>query len=125
MKKAATIFERYQFLIAAVIVGVLFVYSNSLNNPQNTETKTVIKTDTVFVESGKTIDSLKAVIDDLQQNIGISVREQQAAAAVYQVQYYIDITEKRPQNKTFFFGWVKRAIKEFIEYENELKKEKT
>ncbi len=124
MKKTATFFEKYQFLIAAVIVGVLFVYSNSRQTTQS-ESKETVKIDTVFVENGKTIDSLKAVIDDLQQNIGISVREQQAAAAVYQVQYYIDITEKRPQNKTFFFGWVKRAIKEFIEYDNELKKEKT
>jgi hypothetical protein len=123
MKKTATFFEKYQFLIAAVIVGVLFVYSNSRQTTQS-ESKETVKIDTVFVENGKTIDSLKAVIDDLQQNIGISVREQQAAAAVYQVQYYIDITEKRPQNKTFFFGWVKRAIKEFIEYDNELKKEK-
>lgn len=124
MKKTATFFEKYQFLIAAVIVGVLFVYSNSRQTTQS-ESKETVKIDTVFVENGKTIDSLKAVIDDLQQNIGISVREQQAAAAVYQVQYYIDITEKRPANKAFFFGWVKRAIKEFIEYDNELKKEKT
>jgi hypothetical protein len=123
MKKTATFFEKYQFLIAAVIVGVLFVYSNSRQTTQS-ESKETVKIDTVFVENGKTIDSLKAVIDDLQQNIGISVREQQAAAAVYQVKYYIDITEKRPANKTFFFGWVKRAINEFIEYDNELKKEK-
>ena len=118
MKKAATIFEKYQFLIAAVIVGVLFVYSSKRENFTATET---VKVDTVFVENGKTIDSLKVVIDDLQQNIGISVREQQAAAAVYQIQYYIDITEKRPSNRTFFFGWVKRAIKEFIEYDKENK----
>lgn len=120
-KEATTIFERYQFLIAAVIVGVLYVYSNRKQTMQS-EIKETVKIDTVFVENGKTIDSLKAVIDDLQQNIGISVREQQAAAAVYQVKYYIDITEKRPANKVFFFGWCKRAIKEFIEYDNENKK---
>ena len=123
MKKTATFFEKYQFLIAAVIVGVLFVYSNRRQTTQS-EIKETVKIDTVFVENGKTIDSLKAVIDDLQQNIGISVREQQAAAAVYQVKYYIDITEKRPANRAFFFGWCKRAINEFIEYDNELKKEK-
>jgi len=121
MKKTSTFFEKYQFLIAALIVGVLFVYSNRRQTTQS-EIKETVKIDTVFVENGKTIDSLKAVIDDLQQNIGISVREQQAAAAVYQVKYYIDITEKRPANKVFFFGWCKRAIKEFIEYDNENKK---
>ena len=121
MKKTATFFEKYQFLLAALIISITFIIANVRQNTQ-VENKTEVRIDTVFVENGKTIDSLKAVIDDLQQNIGISVREQQAAAAVYQIKYYIDITEKRPANRAFFFGWCKRAIKEFIEYDNENKK---
>lgn len=124
-KEATTIFERYQFLIAAVIVGVLFVYSNSRQTTQSGSNETV-KVDTVFVENGKTIDSLQNQINLLNEEMAkttrISLREQQAAAAIYQIQYYIEITEKRPQNKVFFFGWAKRAIKEFIEFDKENQK---
>jgi hypothetical protein len=31
---------------------------------------------------------------------------------VTKIQYYIDITDQRPKNKTFFFGWVKRAMRQ-------------
>lgn len=27
------------------------------------------------------------------------------------VKYYISITERNPNNKVFFFGWIKRAVK--------------
>lgn len=123
--KKTNIFEKYQLLIAAVIIVAVVVYSNKRDNFTAKET---VRVDTVFVENGKTIDSLQNELNLLNEEIArttkMSVREQQAAAAVYQIKYFIDITEKRPANKTFFFGWVKRAIKEFIEYDNELKKEK-
>lgn len=123
--KKTNVFEKYQFLIAAVIIVAVVVYSNKRENFTAKET---VKVDTVFVENGKTIDSLQNELNLLNEEIArttkMSVREQQAAAAVYQIKYFIDITEKRPANKTFFFGWVKRAINEFIEYDSELKKEK-
>lgn len=123
--KKTNILEKYQLLIAAVIIVAVVVYSNKSDNFTAKET---VRVDTVFVENGKTIDSLQNELNLLNEEIArttkMSVREQQAAAAVYQIKYFIDITEKRPANKVFFFGWCKRAIKEFIEYDNELKKEK-
>ena len=119
--KKTNVFEKYQFLIAAVIIVAVVVYSNKRDNFTAKET---VRVDTVFVENGKTIDSLQNELNLLNEEIArttkMSVREQQAAAAVYQIKYFIDITEKRPANKTFFFGWVKRAIKEFIDYDKTL-----
>ena len=115
-------FEKYQILIGIVIVGLIFIFANR----GQIESKPIPKVDTVFIDNKATIDSMQNVIDllneEMAQTTRMSVREQQAAAAVYQIQHYIDITEKRPQNKVFFFGWAKRAIKDFIEYDKELNK---
>lgn len=130
--KKANVFEKYQFLFAAVIIGILFVYTNVRNDRKlsaNQKSLSAMTANDSILSANKL---LSAIADSLQNELYLlneemarttkmSVREQQAAAAVYQVQYYIDITEKRPQNKVFFFGWVKRAIKEFIEYDKENK----
>ena len=127
--KKANVFEKYQFLFAAVIIGILFVYTNVRNDRKLSANQQSLSANDSILSANKL---LSAIADSLQNELNLlneemarttkmSVREQQAAAAVYQVQYYIDITEKRPANRTFFFGWVKRAIKEFIEYDKENK----
>lgn len=130
--KKANVFEKYQFLLAAVIIGILFVYTNVRNDLKlsaNQQSLSAMTANDSILSANKL---LSAIADSLQNELNLlneemarttkmSVREQQAAAAVYQIQYYIDITEKRPANRTFFFGWVKRAIKEFIEYDKENK----
>jgi len=41
---------------------------------------------------------------------GISEDEYMNSRRVEKIKYYIRITERRPANKKFFFGWIKRTV---------------
>jgi hypothetical protein len=105
-------FEKYQLeiIVFALFVGLYIFRPNSVEP----KIKEITIHDTIY--DTKMVDSLQLYIQDLttelaQKNSYISEREQQALVRIEQIKYYISICEKRPQNKTFFFGWVKRAVK--------------
>lgn len=56
------------------------------------------------------ISLLKRQVDSLQKVIRYS--DYRNGRIVTKIQYYIDITDRRPANKKYFFGWTKRAMRQ-------------
>ena len=52
----------------------------------------------------------KHQVDSLK--ITISYEDYMNARRMEKVKYYISICEKKPSNKKFFYGWIKRTISE-------------
>lgn len=74
------------------------------NNPPPVEEPKVI-VDTVYVY----------ITDTIYNTIVKEKLTDEALAAMYQVERvkrYIEITEAKPTNKTFFYGWIKRVFDE-------------
>lgn len=81
------------------------------------KTVKVVLDSSVFIYVINKVDSLndsillyKKQVDSLQKVIRYS--DYRNGRIVTKIQYYIDITDQRPKNKTFFFGWVKRAMRQ-------------
>ena len=55
------------------------------------DTVVVVKTDTMYVSSAESLVAMYKL---------------------ERIKFYIDITESNPNNRTFFYGWVKRAVAE-------------
>lgn len=51
-------------------------------------------------------DSLKFYRDSIPYDVYINARR------IEKIKYYVRITEKNPNNKKFFYGWIRRAIGE-------------
>lgn len=51
-------------------------------------------------------DSLKFYKDSIPYNVYINARK------IEKIKYYIRITEKKPSNQKFFYGWIRRTINE-------------
>jgi|GEM_PF-3062950 len=58
-------------------------------------------------------DSIRILKDSIVKlNTQIKYADYRSGRIVTKIQYYIDITDQRPANKNFFFGWVKRAMRQ-------------
>lgn len=68
------------------------------------DTITVVVEDTARIKFLE--DSLKFYRDSISYDTYINARK------IEKIKHYIKITEKNPNNKKFFFGWIKRAINE-------------
>ena len=60
---------------------------------------------TIIDSTQKKIDSLIHITDSLKSEVFLSKYK------LKQVQFYIDLCNKKPSQKKFFFGWVTRAVK--------------
>lgn len=54
----------------------------------------------------------ESAVDAYVENDSIPFDVYMNARKLAKIQYYIDITDRRPANKTFFFGWIKRTMAE-------------
>jgi len=68
-------------------------------------------TDTVLISELKTEienlkDSLKRVTNEITYENYINARR------IEKIKYYINITERKPTNQKFFFGWIRRTMSE-------------
>lgn len=79
--------------------------------------KTLIDTVTVIIEDTARIselenkiksleDTLKFYKDSIPYDVYINARR------IEKIKYYIRITEKRPSNQKFFYGWIRRTMNE-------------
>lgn len=71
----------------------VYVYDTLLLNKMNSEIS-------FLKDSIKKIDSI------------ITYENYMNARKIEKIKYYISITEKRPDNKKFFYGWIKRTVAE-------------
>lgn len=68
-------------------------------------------TDTVLISELKTEienlkDSLERVTNEITYENYINARR------IEKIKYYINITERKPTNQKFFFGWIRRTMSE-------------
>lgn len=82
-----------------LIISLLLI---GCTHPKQTHTiETLYKTDTIFVtDTVYYADTVKIIPQEYLEYKLI----------VLNVKHYVDITEKRPANKTFFYGWIRRAV---------------
>lgn len=119
IKKTRTFFEKIikPIIYALIIIGFGFmIYSQVRMNQDILALKrgnieTVI--DTPIVDDVAQYDSIMNTPILNGYEVGdMSIEEYLNASKLAKIQYYIDITDKRPANKTFFFGWIKRTMAE-------------
>lgn len=72
---------------------------------------------TFVVEDTSRISELKCKIKSLEDSLkfyrdSISYEEYINARRIEKIKYYISITEKKPSNQKFFYGWIRRAMSE-------------
>lgn len=105
-KSISDYIQQFQLLIAVVLIGVVILATRN-TQPKAEQQKQIINVDSLKLKA----DSLQLANDSLIIELGqMTESEQQARVRLEQIRYYVEITEKRPQNKVFFFGWVKRAL---------------
>lgn len=112
------------FGIFVVFLGILCI---AISCKPSQATCTEIPRDTIFVETVR-IDTIK-VIDQVEADSlalclfqardslhlyrdSISYEDFLNARRVEKIKYYISICEKKPTNKKFFYGWIKRTMTE-------------
>lgn len=99
-----------------LIIAILFI---SCNKKEVKET-VKIKYDTIYqikvLPDGKTLNDLQEYKDSLQAYKDslhtIDYNNYINARRIEKIKYYITITEKKPTNKKYFFGWIKRTMTE-------------
>jgi hypothetical protein len=103
----------YIIVLAIIVLGGCKV-------KQQEPARIVVRTDTIYqhekvADSSALIlanDSIALLKDSIAKlNSTIKYSDYRNGRIVTKIQYYITITERRPANKTFFFGWVKRAMR--------------
>lgn len=68
-------------------------------------------TDTVLISELKTeIENLKDSIERVTNEI--TYENYINARRIEKIKYYINITERKPTNQKFFFGWIRRTMSE-------------
>lgn len=73
--------------------------------------------DTIKVVNSEREDSLAITLLSLQDSIkfyrdSIRYEDYINARRIEKIRYYISICEKKPTNKKFFFGWIRRTMTE-------------
>lgn len=88
----------------------------------NANQGTVAKTDTLYIENVFKVDSLTSltvsqaeeiqVLKDSIFTLNNSITQEDFLnrLRIERIKYYISITEKRPANQKFFYGWVRRTM---------------
>lgn len=75
----------------------------------------VIRVDTIKVIDREGLDSLAICLEKARDSIrlyrdSVSYQDYINARRIEKIKYYISICEKHPNNKKFFYGWIKRTI---------------
>lgn len=76
-----------------------------------------VRVDTVMIIDRGTADSLAECLSKARDSISfyrdsISYQYYINARRIEKIKYYISICDKKPTNKQFFFGWIKRTMSE-------------
>lgn len=109
------------FLLVIFLLVVTFVCCSSGKNVEESEEEQL--PDTVYIEvpelNSERIEMLeqeveywKSIVQDSLQTGTMSYTNYMNARKVEKVNYYISLCEKNSTNKKFFFGWIKRAMRE-------------
>ena len=77
------------------------------DEPVRVDTVYIVKVDTVYAVKINTVHAVK--IDTVHAP---SVDCFIANYKLERIQRYIDLTESRPANKAFFYGWIRRVMEE-------------
>lgn len=104
-------------IFISLLIALIFSCSSSIKNGVNIP---VTPCDTVYINvpsfncmkeknSESDIQNMKYKADSLK-NIPYGVYIN--ARRIEKIKYYISICEKRPSNKKFFYGWIKRTMSE-------------
>lgn len=85
---------------------------------------TELKPETIRIENTTKLDSVFKVLKEKQDSIDM-LRDSMVyyrdtteyinyinARRIEKIKYYISICEKRPANKQYFFGWIRRTMSE-------------
>lgn len=85
---------------------------------------TELKPETICIENTTKLDSVFKVLKEKQDSIDM-LRDSMVyyrdtteyinyinARRIEKIKYYINICEKRPANKQYFFGWIRRTMSE-------------
>ncbi len=79
------------------------------------DTILVYDTITIYADDIRQLNELKADVEFWKDsvhilNTTIPLEVYENSRKIEKIKYYIAITEKKPQNKTFFYGWIRRTI---------------
>lgn len=116
-----------RFAVLSFLISVVIFSSNTSSFSQNrtTDVNTPVIWETFGIrelkneidKKDKEIAELKKRVEELsfentRLKTTISERDYFNARKVEKIKYYVNICERRPRNKKFFFGWVKRTLKD-------------
>lgn len=109
-------------LFIFAVVSCCFILGSCCSNrlPTQTiqkDTIVIVHTDTLYKEDKIKIDSLVKCLKQAQDSIcfyrdSIKYNDYINARRIQKVKYYLNICEKKPSNKKFFYGWIKRTMTE-------------
>lgn len=101
------------------ILLILLVILASCCSSKPIEVKTDTRTDTVWVEvpDTKRVNDLIAELELWKDSVNylnstIKIEHYMNARRVAKINNYIKITERRPANKKYFYGWIRRTMAE-------------
>ena len=103
------------FVILGFILSCKPFQSACSETPNDTIFVETVRVDTITIIDRSMIDRLSICLAQARDSIGlyrdsISYQDYINARRIEKVKYYISICDKKPTNKQFFFGWIKRTI---------------
>ena len=81
------------------------------------EKELTIKIDTVYFEDTLRVEQLQLQVQYWQDSVyylttTMPLKDYMNERKVEKIKYYISITERNPNNRKFFYGWIKRTMSE-------------
>lgn len=108
-------------LLFLVILALLIISCScsrgNLHHDSSEPDAMPFRVDTIMIEDSVKIDSLNRLLDTVCDSLifyrdTILYDNYINARRIEKIKYYINICEKKPTNKKYFFGWIKRAVSE-------------